>query len=75
MCMGCQDESFQIGRKHCNRSLSQHITQNFLPWLDRWKCQKQIRRLLDTSIGSVAATVSCEATEKCLAQLLRVDTP
>ena len=32
--------------------------QNFLPWLDTEKRKKQIRRLLDTSIGSVAATVS-----------------
>ena len=75
LCMGCQDELFKIGREHCHGSLSQHTTQNFLSRLDRGKCQKQIRRLLDTGTGVVAATVGREPTQKCLTQLLRVDTP
>ena len=45
--MGSQDELFQIGREHCPRSLHQQITQNFLIWLDKGKCQKQIRQQLD----------------------------
>ena len=57
LCKGCQDELFQIGREHCHRFLSQHTTQNFLSRLDRERCQKQIRRLLDIGTGSVAATV------------------
>ena len=44
-CIGCQNELFQIGREHWHRSHTEHTTQNFLPWLDKGKCQKQIRRL------------------------------
>ena len=58
LCMGCQDELFQIGRKRCHRSLGQHTTQNFLPRLDKGKGQKQIRRLLDNGTGIVATAVS-----------------
>ena len=57
LCMGYQDELFQIGREQCHTSLSQHTTQNFLSRLHRGKCQKQITRLLDTGTGSVATTM------------------
>ena len=64
--MGCHNQLFHICDKKIDTLLSEHALQHFLSKLYKRQCRKQIRKPLDTSLGSVMKTLGGEPTTQRL---------